>query len=63
MRLRRVAAAALVALPILAAEEARLVTIETPGVVVLCPIISEQGAEAPGNTELSEEFPPFPGTF
>lgn len=40
-----------------------LVTIDHPGVVVLCPIISEQGAEAPGNTELSEDFPPFPTTF
>lgn len=48
---------------ILAAKAAGLVTIDTPGVVVLCPIISEQGAEAPGNTELSEEFPPFPVTF
>jgi hypothetical protein len=48
---------------ILAAEGAGLVTVETPGVVVLCPIISEQGAEAPGNNELSEEFPEFPDTF
>jgi hypothetical protein len=48
---------------ILGAEEAGLVMIETPGVVVLCPIISVQGAEAPGNTELSEVFPPFPETF
>jgi hypothetical protein len=48
---------------ILDAEEAGLVTIEKPDVVVLCPIISEQGAEAPGNTELSEDFPPFPDTF
>ncbi len=48
---------------ILGAEAAGLVTIVKPGVVVLCPIISEQGAEAPGNTELSEEFPPFPDTF
>jgi hypothetical protein len=48
---------------ILAAEEAGLVTIERPGVVVLCPIISEKGAEAPGNTELPEDFPPFPDTF
>lgn len=48
---------------ILAAEEAGLVLIETPGVVVLCPVISEQGAEAPGNFELSEVFPPFPDTF
>jgi hypothetical protein len=48
---------------ILAAEAAGLVTIETAGAVVLCPIISEQGAEAPGNTELPEDFPPFPSTF
>jgi hypothetical protein len=48
---------------ILDAEEAGLVTIEKPDVVVLCPIISEQGAEAPGNTELPEDFPPFPDTF
>jgi hypothetical protein len=48
---------------ILAAEAAGLVTIVKPGVVVLCPIISEEGAEAPGNTELSEDFPPFPETF
>ena len=48
---------------ILDAEEAGLVTIVTPGVVVLCPIISEKGAEAPGNTELSEDFPPFPDEF
>jgi hypothetical protein len=48
---------------ILGAQAAGLVTIAHPGVVVLCPIISEKGAEAPGNTELSEEFPPFPDTF
>ena len=48
---------------ILAAEAYGLVTIQKPGVVVLCPIISEEGAEAPGNTELSENFPPFPSTF
>lgn len=48
---------------ILGAEAAGLVTIDQPGVVVLCPIISEEGAEASGNTELSEEFPPFPVTF
>jgi hypothetical protein len=48
---------------ILDAEAAGLVTIDHPGVVVLCPIISEKGAEAPGNTQLSEEFPPFPDTF
>ncbi len=45
---------------ILDAEAAGLVTIFKPGVVVLCPIISEEGAEAPGNTELPEDFPPFP---
>lgn len=48
---------------ILAAEAEGLVTIEMPGVVVLCPVISEKGAEAPGHTELPEEFPPFPDTF
>lgn len=48
---------------IVAAAAAGLVTITKPGVVVLCPIISEEGAEAPGNTELSEDFPPFPDTF
>lgn len=48
---------------ILQAVEAGLVTIEHPGVVVLCPIISKSGAEAPGNMELSEDFPPFPPTF
>ena len=48
---------------ILGAEAAGLVTIVQPGVVVLCPIISEKGAEAPGNMELPEEFSPFPETF
>ena len=48
---------------ILAAQDAGLVVIEHPGKVVLCPIISEEGAEAPGNVNLSEEFPPFPETF
>ena len=48
---------------ILGAHGAGLVTIEHPGVVVLCPIISEKGAEAPGHTQLSEEFPAFPDTF
>jgi hypothetical protein len=44
---------------ILAAEDANLVTVTRLGVVVLCPIISEEGAEAPGNTELglTEPFP------
>jgi hypothetical protein len=48
---------------ILAAQQAGLVTLERPGLVVLCPIISEKGAEAPGNIELSEDFPPFPDMF
>ena len=49
---------------ILAAESAGLVTIFKPGIVVLCPIISEEGAEAPGNIELSEDFPrPWPEMF
>jgi len=48
---------------ILAAQTAGLVTIDKPGVVVLCPVVPERVADAPGNTELSEEFPPFPKTF
>lgn len=49
---------------ILAARDAGLVTITKPGKVVLCPIISEEGAEAPGNTELPEDFDrPWPDTF
>jgi len=48
---------------ILDAQSAGLVTIDHPGVVVLCPVINEKGAEAPGNTQLSEEFPGFPATF
>jgi len=49
---------------ILDAEKAGFVTIEHPGVVVLCPIISEEGAEAPGNNALSEDFPrPWPIDF
>mgnify|MGYP001119924311 CR=1 FL=1 len=48
---------------ILGARDAGLVTIERPGVVVLCPIVSEEAAEAPGNFELPEDFPPFPDTF
>lgn len=51
------------AVDIMAAVAHGLVTIEQPGVVVLCPVISEKGAEAPGNMELSEEFPPFPDIF
>lgn len=48
---------------ILDAEAEGLITVNTPGLVVLCPIISEKGAEAPGHEQLSEEFPPFPDTF
>ena len=48
---------------IILAQEDGLVIIDPPGVVVLCPIISERGAEAPGNEQLSEDFPPFPDTF
>ena len=48
---------------ILAAEDAGLVTVTQLGVVVLCPIISEQGADAPGHMQASEMFPPFPETF
>lgn len=48
---------------ILEAAAVDLITIDRPGVVVLCPVISEEGAEAPGNIQLSEVFPPFPDTF
>jgi hypothetical protein len=48
---------------ILGAEGAGLVTVTKLGVVVLCPVISEKGADAPGNIPLSEEFEPFPDTF
>ena len=48
---------------ILGAEAAGLVTITQPGLVVLCPIISEEGAEAPGNNPLPEDFGPFPNEF
>lgn len=41
---------------ILAAQSAGLVTIDQPGVVVLCPIFSEKAADAPGNKPLSETF-------
>jgi hypothetical protein len=48
---------------ILAAEDEGLVTITDLGVVVLCPVISEEGAEAPGHTELGlkETFVPDAG--
>ena len=39
-----------------AAEAAGLVTINRLGVVVLCPVINEEGAESPGNVELSYNF-------
>jgi hypothetical protein len=48
---------------ILGAQEAGLITVEKPGIVVLCPVISEKGADAPGNVPLPEDFPPFPETF
>ena len=44
---------------ILWAAQANLVTIDHPGVVVHCPVISEKGAEAPGNNQLPEEFQSF----
>ena len=49
---------------IFSAEASGLVTIGQPGVVVLCPIVSEETSDAPGNTVAPEdEFPPFPDTF
>lgn len=48
---------------ILIAEAMDLVTIDTPGVVVLCPVISKKGADAPGQNPAPEVFPPFPDTF
>lgn len=48
---------------IFGAEEAGLVTINHPGLVVLCPIISEAGADAHGNNALPEVFMPWPDTF
>jgi hypothetical protein len=51
---------------ILAAEAAGLVTIAKPGVVVLCPVISEQGAESPGKgvVPAPDDFTrPWPDTF
>jgi hypothetical protein len=49
---------------ILSAEAAGLVTVTDLGVVVLCPVIPEAGAEAPGNIPASEDFPrPWPDTF
>lgn len=48
---------------ILGAEAAGLVTVEEPGVVVLCPVVNVAAADAPGHTANSEDFPPFPSTF
>jgi hypothetical protein len=48
---------------ILGARDAGLVIIDHPGLVVLCPIIPETGAEAPGHIEAPEDFPSFPDTF
>jgi len=48
---------------ILGAEDAGLITIEHPGVVVLCPIISEEAADAPGNSPAPEVFDTFPASF
>lgn len=48
---------------VLGALTAGLIEIEHPGVVVLCPVISEGGADAPGNSQLSENFPAFPNEF
>jgi len=44
---------------IIAAQSAGLVTIDQPGVVVLCPIFSKKAADAPGNKPLSEIFAPL----
>jgi len=41
---------------ILVAELLGLVTIEEPGVIVLCPIVSVSAADAPGNEPASEDF-------
>jgi hypothetical protein len=48
---------------VLGAEAAGLVTIEEPGVIVLCPVVSVAAADAPGHTAASEDFPSFPDTF
>ena len=48
---------------VLGAENAGLITIEEPGVVVLCPVVNVAAADAPGHTAASEDFPPFPSTF
>jgi len=38
------------------ASDAGLVTVFRPGLVVLCPILSKEAAEAPGNHEAPEDF-------
>ena len=45
------------------AAEDGLVTVDRLGVVVLCPVVSEETADAPGNREAPEDFPPFEDTF
>lgn len=44
---------------ITAAQSAGLVTIDRPGVVVLCPVFSKKAADAPGNEPLPEMFAPL----
>ncbi|MEJ2105227.1 MAG: hypothetical protein P8X47_11720 [Ignavibacteriaceae bacterium] len=44
---------------ILGAQQDNLITIDIPGVVVNCPIVPEKVADAPGNTQLSEDFENF----
>lgn len=44
---------------ITAAQSAGLVTIDRPGVVVLCPVFSKKAADAPGNKPLPEMFAPL----
>ena len=44
---------------IMGAQQANLITVDQPGVVVNCPIVSEKAAEAPGNTPLPEDFQSF----
>jgi hypothetical protein len=41
---------------ILAAESMGLVTLDEPGVIVLCPIVSVSAADAPGQEQASEDF-------
>jgi hypothetical protein len=48
---------------ILTAESMGLVTVDKLGFVVLCPIIPEAAADAPGNTPLPEDFLPVDATF